>query len=93
MDDAATFALLKSCATTAVFQLNHADERFSQTIYNPIISKKLLRWCVCFVRPLQSGMVDDFINRKHGRARADYFIPILNLFYDPPTGSFSIKNK
>ncbi|MDE2119015.1 MAG: DNA polymerase III subunit alpha, partial [Betaproteobacteria bacterium] len=27
--------------------------------------------------PLESGMVEDFINRKHGRAKADYFHPEL----------------
>ena len=36
--------------------------------------------------PLQSGMVDDFINRKHGRARPEYFHPDLEPVLKPTYG-------
>ena len=36
--------------------------------------------------PLQSGMVDDFINRKHGRARVDYMHPDLTDVLKPTYG-------
>ena len=36
--------------------------------------------------PLQSGMVDDFINRKHGRAEVDYFHPDLEFVLTPTYG-------
>jgi len=36
--------------------------------------------------PLQSGMVDDFINRKHGRAEVDYFHPDLEKVLTPTYG-------
>src|SRR5581483_7493952 len=36
--------------------------------------------------PLQSGMVDDFINRKHGRARVSYPHPALEPILRPTYG-------
>ena len=36
--------------------------------------------------PLQSGMVDDFINRKHGRLRVDYMHPQLEAVLKPTYG-------
>src|SRR5690606_38378908 len=36
--------------------------------------------------PLQSGMVDDFINRKHGRAKVDYPHPALEPILKPTYG-------
>ena len=36
--------------------------------------------------PLQSGMVDDFINRKHGRAKVEYPHPDLEPILKPTYG-------
>ena len=36
--------------------------------------------------PLESGMVEDFINRKHGRAKAEYFHPELEKMLTPTYG-------
>ncbi|HLF67046.1 MAG TPA: DNA polymerase III subunit alpha, partial [Gammaproteobacteria bacterium] len=36
--------------------------------------------------PLQSGMVDDFINRKHGRAKVEYPHPSLKAVLEPTYG-------
>ena len=36
--------------------------------------------------PLQSGMVDDFINRKHGREPVRYFHPDLETILEPTYG-------
>jgi DNA polymerase-3 subunit alpha len=36
--------------------------------------------------PLQSGMVDDYINRKHGRAKVDYPYPNLEPILRPTYG-------
>jgi len=87
MDDPASFELLKSGQTTAVFQLESAGMK--QLI------KKLLPDCfgditalVALFRPgpLQSGMVDDFINRKHGRAAVEYPHPDLEPILKPTYG-------
>lgn len=78
LQDEKTFRLLQSCKTTAVFQL---ESRGFQDLIG-----RLLPDCfadivalVALYRPgpLQSGMVDDFIDRKHGRAKVIYLHPCL----------------
>jgi DNA polymerase III subunit alpha len=80
MDDAATYALLKSTRTTAVFQLESRGmkdliRRLQPDRFGDIVA------LVALFRPgpLQSGMVDDFIARKHDTSGAtiDYLHPDL----------------
>ncbi len=73
LDDPAVFGLLKSATTTAVFQLESRGmkdliERLQPDCFEDIIA------LVALFRPgpLQSGMVDNFINRKHGREQISY---------------------
>ncbi|MBR9805265.1 DNA polymerase III subunit alpha, partial [bacterium] len=73
LDDAPTFELLRNAETTAVFQLESRGmkdliKRLLPSRFEDIIA------LVALFRPgpLQSGMVDDFINRKHGRAELAY---------------------
>ncbi|MBX7193725.1 MAG: DNA polymerase III subunit alpha [Sandaracinaceae bacterium] len=78
MDDKATFALLQSGETTNVFQL---ESQGMQGLF-----KKLRPDCfadivaaVALYRPgpLETGMVDDFVQRKHGRVKVAYPHPAL----------------
>jgi DNA polymerase-3 subunit alpha len=80
MDDAATYALLKSTKTTAVFQLESRGmkdliRRLQPDRFGDIVA------LVALFRPgpLQSGMVEDFIARKHDTSGAtiDYLHPDL----------------
>jgi len=80
MDDAATYQLLKSCRTTAVFQLESRGmkdliRRLQPDRFGDIVA------LVALFRPgpLQSGMVEDFIARKHDTSGAtiDYLHPDL----------------
>jgi DNA polymerase-3 subunit alpha len=80
MEDAATYALLKSTRTTAVFQLESRGmkdliRRLQPDRFGDIVA------LVALFRPgpLQSGMVDDFIARKHDTTGAiiDYLHPDL----------------
>jgi DNA polymerase III subunit alpha len=80
MNDAATYALLKSTRTTAVFQLESRGmkdliRRLQPDRFGDIVA------LVALFRPgpLQSGMVDDFIARKHDTSGAtiDYLHPDL----------------
>jgi DNA polymerase-3 subunit alpha len=80
MDDPDTYALLKSCKTTAVFQLESRGmkdliRRLQPDRFGDIVA------LVALFRPgpLQSGMVDDFIARKHDTSGAtiDYLHPDL----------------
>ena len=43
--------------------------------------------------PLGSGMVDDFIERKHGRQKIAYIFPDLNLFLKKRMALLSIKSR
>ena len=80
MDDPKTFQLLKSCKTTAVFQLESRGmkdliRRLQPDRFGDIVA------LVALFRPgpLQSGMVEDFIARKHDTSGAtiDYLHPDL----------------
>jgi len=92
LDDAATYQLLQRAATTAVFQLESAGmkrliERLRPDNFEDIIA------LVALYRPgpLQSGMVDDFIDRKHGRKplawpHEDYQLEQLRPTLEPTYG-------
>jgi DNA polymerase-3 subunit alpha len=80
MDDAATYALLKRCETTAVFQLESRGMRDLIRRLQPDCFEDIVALVALFrPGPLQSGMVEDFINRKHGRTNGaiDYLHPEL----------------
>ena len=78
IDDVSTFALLKACKTTAVFQLESRGMRDLVKRLCPDSFDEIIALVALFrPGPLQSGMVDDFINRKHGRAPVQYDHPFL----------------
>jgi len=87
MDDAETFELIKTGKTTALFQL---ESRGMQELIQRLQPDKFddLVALVALFRPgpLQSGMVDDFINRKHGRERVTYPHPELETILAPTYG-------
>jgi DNA polymerase III subunit alpha len=89
LDDPGTFALLRACRTTALFQLESRGmkdlvKRLQPDSFNDIVA------LVALFRPgpLQSGMVDDYINRKHGRQQQqiEYFHPSLEPVLKPTYG-------
>jgi len=92
LDDAPTYKLLQDAQTTAVFQLESAGmkrliERLRPDNFEDIIA------LVALYRPgpLQSGMVDDFIDRKHGRKKMawpheDYQLESLKPILEPTYG-------
>jgi len=84
--DEPAFALLKRAATTAVFQLESSGmkeliRRLQPDSFEDIVA------LVALYRPgpLQSGMVDDFIARKHG-AKIRYPHPDLEPILKPTYG-------
>lgn len=78
MDDEASFQLLKSCATTAVFQLESRGMKDLIRRLQPDCFEDIIALVALFrPGPLQSGMVDDFINRKHGLADVVYPHPTV----------------
>ena len=89
MDDAPTYTLLKSCRTTAVFQLESRGMKDLIRRLQPDCFEDIVALVALFrPGPLQSGMVDDFINRKHGRNEApiDYLHPSLEPILKPTYG-------
>ncbi|HMW49830.1 MAG TPA: DNA polymerase III subunit alpha, partial [Cellvibrionaceae bacterium] len=73
LDDVATYNLLKKAETTAVFQLESRGMKDLIKRLQPDNIEDLIALVALFrPGPLQSGMVDDFINRKHGRAKVAY---------------------
>jgi DNA polymerase III subunit alpha len=87
LDDPATYRIFTSGNTTAVFQsesrsAKDLEKRLRPDNFEDIIALMALNR----PGPLQSGMVDDFIDRKHGRAKADYFHPKLEPVLSPTYG-------
>ena len=89
MGDPATYDLLRRCRTTGVFQLESRGMRDLIRRLQPDRFDDLVAVLALFrPGPLQSGMVDDFINRKHGTdaAPVDYFHPKLKPILEPTYG-------
>ncbi|MEN9450804.1 MAG: hypothetical protein RJA83_1422 [Pseudomonadota bacterium] len=87
IDDVNTFTLLKACKTTAVFQLESRGMRDLVKRLSPDSFDEIIALVALFrPGPLQSGMVDDFINRKHGRAQVQYDHPFLEPILSPTYG-------
>lgn len=87
LNDVNTFKLLKACQSTAVFQLESHGMRDLIKRLQPDCFEDLIALVALFrPGPLQSGMVDDFINRKHGRAKVVYPHPHLEPILRPTYG-------
>jgi DNA polymerase-3 subunit alpha len=73
LDDSDSYKLLKEARTTAVFQLESRGMKDLIRRLQPDDIEDMIALVALFrPGPLESGMVDDFINRKHGRAEVAY---------------------
>jgi DNA polymerase-3 subunit alpha len=87
LDDQKTFSLLCACNTTAVFQLESRGMKDLIKRLQPSRFEDIIALVALFrPGPLQSGMVDDFINRKLGRAEISYAHPALEKILQPTYG-------
>lgn len=87
IDDKSSFDLLKKCQTTAVFQLESRGMKELIGRLQPDCFEEIIALVALFrPGPLQSGMVDDFIDRKHGRAQVVYPHPDLEPILKPTYG-------
>jgi DNA polymerase III subunit alpha len=89
IDDVATYSMLKRCETTAVFQLESRGMKDLIKRLQPDNFEDIVALVALFrPGPLQSGMVDDFIDRKHGRIGGgiDYLHPDLKPVLYPTYG-------
>ncbi len=86
LQDRASFDLLKASATTAVFQLESSGMKDLIRRLQPDTFEDIVALVALFrPGPLQSGMVDDFIARKHG-ASIKYPHPDLEPILKPTYG-------
>ncbi|MEY4763149.1 MAG: hypothetical protein RLZZ200_3005, partial [Pseudomonadota bacterium] len=89
MDDPATYSLMKAGRTTAVFQLESRGMKDLIRRLKPDRFEDVVALVALFrPGPLQSGMVDDFIERKHSPAGTaiDYLHPSLKGVLEPTYG-------
>lgn len=85
-DDTASYELLKNAETTAVFQLESRGMKELIKKLKPDCFDDIIALVALFrPGPLESGMVDDYINVKHG-AKAEYAHPVLEPILEPTNG-------
>lgn len=73
LEDSRVYDMLKKGDTTAVFQLESSGMKDLMKRLMPSRFEDIVALVALFrPGPLQSGMVDDFINRKHGRAKLSF---------------------
>ncbi len=87
MDDAATYKLLASGETKGVFQLESSGMQQLFKDLRPDGFEDVIA-AVALYRPgpLGSGMVEDFVNRKHGRAAIASLHPLVDELLAPTYG-------
>src|SRR5436305_1037270 len=78
LDDRKTYQLISSGDTAGIFQMESSGftemvKKLKPSVFEDIIAAGALYR----PGPLDSGMVDVFINRKHGRERVAYLHPLL----------------
>ncbi len=87
LDDEPTYQTIKRCQTTAVFQLESRGMKELVKRLQPDQFEDLVALVALFrPGPLQSGMVDDFVLRKHGQAAIVYDHPLLESILQPTYG-------
>ncbi len=78
LDDQGVFEMLSRGDTMGVFQLESSGMRDMLIKFKPSVFEDLIAILALFrPGPLGSGVVDDFIHRKHGRIPIEYPLPQL----------------
>ncbi|MBU2489543.1 MAG: DNA polymerase III subunit alpha, partial [Proteobacteria bacterium] len=78
MNDKKTFALLQEGDTTGVFQLESSGMKDLLIRLKPESFEDIIALVALYrPGPLESGMVNDFVERKHGRVPVKYPLPEL----------------
>ena len=78
LDDAKVYQLFARGETTGIFQFESHGMRDILRRYQPTRLEDLTALNALYrPGPIQGGMIDDFIDRKHGRKRVSYDLPEL----------------
>ncbi len=87
MDDAATYQLLCDGDSIGVFQLESNGLRAIMRELQPNDLEDIIALVALYrPGPLNSGMAEDFIERKHGRKEIEYLHPLLEPILQPTYG-------
>jgi DNA polymerase-3 subunit alpha len=78
LKDPDTYRLLESGETTGVFQLESSGMKDLLVKLKPESFDDIIALVALYrPGPLDSGMVDDFVDRKHGKKKVEYLVPQL----------------
>ena len=78
LNDPDTYSLLASGNTTGVFQLESSGMKDLLVRLRPETFDDIIALVALYrPGPLESGMVDDFVERKHGKRAVEYSVPQL----------------
>jgi DNA polymerase III subunit alpha len=87
LDDAPTYELFARGDTTAIFQFESHGMRDILRRYQPTRLEDLTALNALYrPGPIQGGMIDDFINRKHGKKKVTYDLPELREILEETYG-------
>ncbi len=87
-NDPKTFAMLQEGDALGVFQLESSGMRELLARLKPSSMDDMVALVALYrPGPLQSGMTDDFVERKHGRVPVDYPLPMLEELLSPTYGT------
>ena len=87
LDDGATYQLFARGDTTAIFQFESHGMRDILRRYQPTRLEDLTALNALYrPGPIQGGMVDDFISRKHGKKKVTYDLPELRAILEETYG-------
>ena len=78
LDDKNTFKLLQQARTTGCFQLESSGmKRYLKTLKPTHIEDIIVMVSLYRPGPLDAGMVEEYIERKHGRKKVSYLHPLM----------------
>ncbi|MGD9323630.1 MAG: DNA polymerase III subunit alpha, partial [Desulfobacterales bacterium] len=78
LTDAATYRLLSAGDTTGVFQLESSGMKDLLVRLRPECFDDIIALVALYrPGPMESGMIDDYVARKHGKKAVEYMIPEL----------------
>jgi DNA polymerase-3 subunit alpha len=78
LDDPETFALLQAANTAGVFQLESEGMRNLMVRLKPNTFEDIIALVALYrPGPMESGMIDDYVRRKHGEEAVAYSLPQL----------------
>jgi len=87
LDDSATYQLFARADTTAIFQFESHGMRDILRRYQPSRLEDLTALNALYrPGPIQGGMIDDFISRKHGKKKVAYDLPELKEILEETYG-------